>query len=143
MKEARVIWTEGMQFVGTANSNHAIVMDASSEVGGVNSGVRPGELLLIALAGCTGMDVVSILKKMRVKFDSFQIKARAESAPEYPKVYTRIELNYLISGRDIPPEKMEKAIELSQSKYCSVGAMLGKTAQISYHYEIKTPEEEL
>ena len=139
MKEARVIWTEGMQFIGTANSNHAIVMDASPEVGGVNSGVRPGELLLIGLGGCTGMDVVSILNKMRVKFDSFQIKVRAESAPEHPKVYTRIELTYLISGKDIPPDKVEKAIELSQSKYCSVGAMLGKTAPISYHYEIKPP----
>jgi len=140
MKEARVIWTEGLQFVGSANSNHAIVMDASHEVGGGDRGVRPGELLLIGLAGCTGMDVVSILNKMRVKFDSFQIKVRAETAPEYPKVYTRIELTYLINGRDIPQEKLERAIELSKTKYCTVGAMLGKTAQISYQYEIKKPE---
>lgn len=142
MKEARVIWTEGLQFVGAADSNHAMVMDAYPEVGGSNSGVHPGELLLISLAGCTGMDVVSILNKMRVKFDTFNIKVRAESAAEHPRVYTRIELTYVISGKDIPAEKLDRAIELSQSKYCSVGAMLGKTAKISYHYEIKKPEEQ-
>lgn len=142
MKEARVIWTEGMQFVGAADSNHAMVLDAAPEVGGTNSGVRPGELLLIALGGCTGMDVVSVLNKMRVKFDSFHIKLSAESATEHPRVYTRIELTYVISGKDIPPDKVERAIELSWSKYCSVGAMLEKTAKISYHYEIKKPEEQ-
>ena len=137
MKEAKVIWTEGLQFVGSANSNCAIVMDTSPEVGGGDRGVRPGELLLLGLAGCTGMDVASILKKMQVNFDSFQIKVSAESAAEHPKVYTRIKLTYLISGRDIPPEKLERAIELSQNKYCSVSATLGKTAQINYHYEIQ------
>ena len=139
---ARVKWTEGLQFVGTAESGHAVVLDGAPEVGGSNSAARPMELLLISLGGCTGMDVVSILKKMRVEWERFEIGLEAERAEEHPKAFTKIHLIYRIWGDDIPEDKLKRAIELSQERYCSVGAMLAKGAEISYEYQIN-PEPQL
>jgi putative redox protein len=142
MKTARVKWMEGMQFVGDAPSGHAIVMDAAQEAGGANSGARPKQLLLVGLGGCTGMDVISILRKMRVPFDSFEVEVNAEESGEHPKIWTRIELVYRVVG-DVPEDKFLKAINLSQERYCAVAAMLGKTAEISVRHEIlKTRKEE-
>ena len=135
MKKARIKWVEGMQFVGQAPSGHSIVLDTHEKVGGTDSSVRPAELLLVGLGGCTGMDVISILRKMRVPFEDFEVEVNAEEAEQHPKVLTKIELIYRITG-DIPQDKLEKAINLSQERYCSVSAMLGKTAQISHRYEI-------
>lgn len=134
--KARVTLNEGMQFVGNSESGHAVLLDAAPEVGGTDTALRPMEFLLISLGGCTGMDVVSILRKMRVEWERFEILLEAERAPEHPKVFTKIRLTYRIWGDDIPEDKLKKAIDLSQERYCSVTAMLSKTAEISYEYRI-------
>ncbi|MFH1011391.1 MAG: OsmC family protein [bacterium] len=141
MKTARVKWVEGMQFSGRVPSGHSILMDATEAVGGADSGARPKELLLAGLGGCTGMDVVSILRKMRVPFDSFEIEIHAESSEEHPKVWTRIELIYRIVG-DVPEDKFVKAISLSQERYCSVSAMLRGAAAITFRHEVIQPKKE-
>lgn len=135
MKKARIKWTGGMQFVGKADSGHAVVMDADGNNGGEDSAVRPGELPLIALGGCTGIDVVMILNKMKVHIEAFEITIEAEAAEEHPKVLTKIHVLYTLRG-DIPESKVKKAVKLSHEKYCSVGAMLGATAKTSYEYKI-------
>ncbi len=135
MKKARINWTGGMQFIGKADSGHAVVMDADSEHGGEDSAVRPGELSLIALGGCSGIDVIMILNKMKVPVEAFEITIEAEAAEEHPKVWTKIHVKYTITG-DIPEKKLKKAIELSHDKYCSVGAILGATAKMSHEYTI-------
>lgn len=136
MVEAKVKWVKGMRFVGSADSKHHVVMDADSRVGGEDGGARPMELLLIGLGGCTGMDVVSILHKMRIEFESLEIEIRAEKADEHPKVYRKIEMKYVITGSDIPEDKFLKAINLSQERYCSASVMLGKTAEFKITHEI-------
>ncbi len=135
MKEANIKWVEGFQFVGKADSGHAIVMDGGKEIGGSDSAVRPGELTLIALGGCTGIDVVNILNKMRVNLDSFEVQVRAEAVDEEPKVWKEIWIKYIVHG-EVPEEKLKKAIDLSYTTYCSVGAMLKKTAKVNYEYGI-------
>jgi len=125
----------GMTVIAKANSNHWIVMDSQEESGGHNAGPRPMELILMGLAGCTGMDVISILNKMKVKYNDFRIEITAEKATEHPKVYTKIHLKYRIWG-DVPEDKLSTAIELSRTKYCSVGAMLSKAAEITDEHEI-------
>jgi len=135
LKTAKCKWVQGLQFVASADSGHAIVLDAYTDVGGSDSGTRPGELLLIALGSCTGIDVVSILNKMRVKFESFDVEVKAEAAPEHPKMYTEIWVKYTIKG-DVPEDKFKKAIDLSKDRYCSVSALLKKGAEIHYDYEI-------
>lgn len=136
MMEAKVKWIKGMQFIGSASSKYKVVMDADPKVGGENSGTRPMALFLIGLGGCTGMDVVSILRKMRIGFDSLEIEIRAEKADEHPKVYKEIELKYVITGTNIPEDKFLRAIELSQERYCSASAMLKKTADFKITHEI-------
>ena len=138
MKNATVKWVSGLQVLGNADSGHAVPMDASKELGGNDSAVRPGELTLIALGGCTGIDVVNMLRKMRVEFDSFEVDVRAEAASEHPKVWREIWVKYRIKGR-VPEDKLKKAIELSSNTYCSVGAMLKKSAAVHYDYEILSP----
>jgi putative redox protein len=135
MKKAQIKWTGGMQFVGQADSGHAVVMDADGDNGGQNSAARPGELPLIALGGCTGIDVIMILTKMQVQIEAFEIAVEAEAAEEHPKVWTKIHVIYTLTG-DIPEKKVKKAVELSHEKYCSVGAVLGATARMSYEYKI-------
>lgn len=136
METAEVKWTGKMGFVGKGDSNHSIVMDTEPRVGGENTAVRPMELILLGLAGCTGMDVVSILRKMRIDFDRFRVQVQAERAEEHPKVYKKIRLNYTIKGVDIPEDKFKRAIELSQDRYCSVTAMLRQTAELTHSYQI-------
>lgn len=133
---AKVRWSEGLQFVGTSESGHALVLDTRAEVGGLEAGPSPMELVLIALGGCTGMDVVSILRKMRVEWERFEVGLEAERAEEHPKAFTEIHMTYRIWGADIPEDKLKKAIDLSLERYCSVGAMLAKSTKISYEYQI-------
>lgn len=133
--KAKVRLTGGMQFVGRAGSGHAVLLDAAPDVGGEDSAPRPMELVLIGLGGCTGMDVVSILRKMRLNWERFEILLEAERAPDHPKVFTKIHLIYRIWG-EVPEEKLKRAIELSLGRYCSVTAMLRRTAEITYDYEI-------
>ncbi len=124
-----------MQFEAVTGSNHRVTMDAEKAHGGDDTGARPMELLLAGLGGCTGMDVVSILKKMRKQVTNFTLNIHAERAAEHPKVYTSITLEYIIEGT-MEEKDVERAIELSQNKFCSASAMLGKTAKLSYTYKL-------
>jgi putative redox protein len=131
--EAKVTWVEDRRFVGQTSSGHAIVLDGSTE----KLGPSPMELLLIGMAGCTAYDIVSILEKKRQAVASLEVIARAERAEEPPRVFTHIEVEYVLRGRDIKPKAVEDAIHLSEEKYCSASIMLGKTAQISTSYRIE------
>lgn len=132
MKEELIAqWTNGMSFTSTVNA-HEITIDAHPKVGGEGKGPRPKPLLLYSLAGCTGMDVVSLLRKMRVEFSDLKIKISAELTEEHPKYYSKIHIIYLLTGKDIDKAKVEKAVNLSQDKYCGVSYMLRKAAEITY-----------
>ena len=126
-------WTSPMRFRGTESASGAgIVMDARVEHGGGGAGPTPIETLLMALAGCTGMDVITILKKMRMAPERFSVEASAERASEHPKVFTSIHLCYRAAGEYLQPVQVEKAVALSQDKYCSVAAMLRHAVPITY-----------
>lgn len=114
-----------------------ISMDAASSVGGEEKGVKPKGLTLVSLAGCTGMDVISILRKMRAEPNDFSIDVEAETSDEHPRVYTRIKLIYRFKGGNIKKDKAEKAVQLSQEKYCGVSAMLKKAVQIEYEIVVE------
>ncbi|MEW6262604.1 MAG: OsmC family protein [Thermodesulfobacteriota bacterium] len=139
LRQAEIKWVKGFQFVGRGDSGHAVVMDANQEIGGGNTAARPTELVLIALGGCTGIDVVNILTSMRLKIASLEIQVRAEPVEELPKSFREIWIKYVLRG-DVPEKKLREAIELSKTKYCSVGAMLSPGAKINYQYEIIRPE---
>ncbi len=128
-------WVQGLQFLAQGESGHGVVFDAAEKVGGSDTGTRPGEMVLMALGSCSGMDVVSILKKMRVSFDSFEVEIKGKAAEEHPKVWTEVWMKFKIKG-DVPEDKFKKAIEMSRDKYCSVGALFSKTAKVHYDYEI-------
>jgi len=130
---AQVTWVEDKRFVGRASSGHAIVVDGSAE----KLGSSPMELLLIGMAGCTAYDVMSILEKKRQSVTGLEVSARAERAEEPPRVYTTIEVEYVLRGREIKPKAVEDAIRLSEEKYCSASIMLGKTAQMTTSYRIE------
>ncbi len=134
--EARIRWAGAMQFVGRAGSNHLVPMDAAPDFGGENSATRPLELLLIALGGCTGMDVVSLLRKMRVDFTGIEMNITADKSEDHPSVYTRIDVEYVITGRGVDSEKVKRAIELSQERYCSVSAMLRRSCPVDFTWRI-------
>lgn len=127
---------QGLALAGKGESKHWVVMDGPEKFSGLEAGSRPMEVFLISLAGCTGMDVVSLLEKMRVKLDDFKMEVEAERAETHPKVFTKIHIEYLFFGKDIDPEKVEKAIDLSQNKYCSASAMLKKAVDITTSYKI-------
>jgi putative redox protein len=114
-----VQWTDNMAFRSEVNG-HEIKIDAVPEVGGNNTGPRPKPLMLLALGGCTGMDVISILKKMRVSPDSFNIKIESEQTEEHPKHYFKITIIYEFEGSDLPIDKLKRAVELSEERYCGV-----------------------
>lgn len=136
-KKAYIKQIKGITFAGKSDSNNWIVMDGPEDFGGANAGVRPKELLLIGLGGCTGGDVISILKKKKVEVKDFEINITAETAEEHPQVFTKINIEYIFHGDNILSKDVERAIELSQTKYCSVSKMLGKLADISHTYIIK------
>lgn len=125
----KIKWLGEMAFDAELDHHH-FTLDASPQVGGQNRGPRPKGLLLSGLAGCTGMDVVSILKKMKVKNFEFEIEVEAESTEEHPKVYKTIILNYIFKGENLPIAKVKRAVELSETRYCGASAMLGKAATI-------------
>jgi putative redox protein len=130
MTEASATWTDHDRFVGISSSRHAIVVDAAKE----KTANSPMELVLIGLCGCTATDVVSILRKKREPFTRLEVRAQAERASEPPTVYTEIKLTYRVGGK-VAPKAMEDAVRLSKEKYCSVSAMLAKTAKISFAIE--------
>jgi len=135
MQTARVVWVEHQQFVGVAPSGHAVPLDADRER---NSAPGPMEMLLVALGACTATDVVVILGKKRQKLESLEVVVSGERAPEPPTVWTRLEIVYRLRG-SLDEKAVRDALELSETKYCSVAAMLRKTASISFRYEILAP----
>jgi putative redox protein len=136
MLTAKVTYVKGMQFVGDTESGHALVMDAEPSDGGKNTGPRPMELLLAGAGGCSGMDVISILKKKRQDVTGLEINVKGEKAEDYPKKFTEITLEFVVRGRNISEEAVKRAVELSMTKYCSVKATLEGTAKIHYSYKI-------
>jgi putative redox protein len=131
-----VNWLDGMLMVGKSHSGHSITMDGPTEIGGENLGVRPMEMLLFGVAGCTMIDVVTTLKKMRQDLSHCETKISAERANEHPKVFTDIHIHFIIKGIDLDSKKVDKAITLSAEKYCSASIMLGKTAKITHDFEV-------
>jgi putative redox protein len=135
-KKAVVKQVNGVTFIGKSDSNHWIAMDGTEEFGGSNAGTRPKELLMIALGGCSGSDVTSILSKKKVKLDGLEMNVSAEVAVEHPQVFTKMHIEYILSGKNIPVKDVERAIELSLTKYCAVTAMLQKAMPIEHSYKI-------
>jgi putative redox protein len=133
----KVKWIDGLRFVGTDSSEHSIVMDASKQSGGEGSGFSPMQLLLIALGGCTGMDIVNILRKQRQQINDLEILVSGERAEEPPRVYNNIRVEYKIKGKDINENAVKRAIQLSEDKYCSVGAMLRAKAKVTSNCSIQ------
>jgi putative redox protein len=135
--KSKVKWLDNMTFVGESASGHAIVMDGPPEFGGRNLGVRPMEMLILGLGGCSAFDVILILQKSRQQVHNCEVELDYERAEENPKVYTRIHMQFIVSGRNLDESKVKRAIELSADKYCSASVMLGKTANITHGYEIR------
>lgn len=134
--KAEVVQVRGITFIGKAGSNHWTTMDGSSEFRGSEGASAPKELVLTALGGCTGADVASILYKMKENVSRFEISLDAEVADEHPKIYTNIHLTYKFWGKNLKEENISKAISLSQDKYCSVSAMLKKSVNITFSYQM-------
>lgn len=134
--KARVKWVEGVTFLGESGSGHAVVMDGPAEHGGRNLGVRPMEMLLLGMGGCTAFDVLHILKKARQPVTDCVVELDAERADEDPKVFTKIHAHFVISGNNLKESRVKRAVELSAEKYCSASIMLGATATITHDYEI-------
>lgn len=132
--KARVKWVDGMMFVGESGSGHAVVMDGAPEYGGRNLGIRPMEMLLIGLGGCTAFDVIQILKKGREAVTDCEVEISAERAETDPKVFTKIHIDYRVKGSHLAPTKVERAIALSKEKYCSASIMLGAVAEITHSW---------
>ena len=133
---ARARLMEGMRFMAESGSGHIVNLDASVEHGGADLGFRPMELLLVGLAGCTAMDVISILRKKRQEVRGYTVAVSGVRAETDPKVFTEITVEHRVFGHEVDPEAVRRAIELSESRYCGAGAMLGKTARLTHTYRI-------
>ena len=134
--KARIKWVEQVSFLGETESGHAVLMDGAPAAGGRNLGPRPMEMLLLGAGGCTSFDVISILKKSRQNVSDCYVELSAERAGEDPKVFTRIHMHFVVTGKDIKPDVVERAIKLSAEKYCSASIMLGKMADITHDFEV-------
>lgn len=134
--ECTVRWHDGMSFVAETGSGHMVAMDGAPEAGGRNLAPRPMELILAGAGGCTAFDVVMILKRGRQEVAGCEVKLTAERADTDPKVFTRINFHYVVKGKGLKPESVERAIQLSSEKYCSASIMLGKTAVMTHSWEI-------
>jgi putative redox protein len=134
--KATVQWKENMTFIGTPDSGFPVQMDADSSFGGTNQGVRPMEMVALGLAACTGMDVISILRKKRQQVAQFEVRVNAPRSPEHPKVFTRALITYIVTGTNVDEAAVLRAIELSITKYCPVQVMLSQAFPMELHYEI-------
>ncbi len=134
--QARVVWKGEMQFEATADSGHRLTLDAAPQHGGRNAGFRPMELLLIGTAGCTAMDVVALLRKMRQQFSAVEVTIGGERREEHPRAFTRLHLTYTVRGRNLDRAKVERAITLSQDKYCSATASLRGVAEVTWELHL-------
>jgi len=135
--DANVVWKKRMSFEGSADSGFRVPLGTVPAVGGDNDGFRPLELLAIGLAGCTAMDVVSILKKKRQEIHAFEVQVHADQAEEHPKVFTHIVIEYIISGKDISEDAVKRAVQLSEEKYCPAQAMFKNVAPIELKITIQ------
>lgn len=134
--KARIKWVEDVMFMGESGSGHAVIMDGAPEAGGRNIGIRPMEMLLLGLGGCTSFDVVQILRKSRQPITNCVAEIEAERASQDPKVFTKIHVHFKVTGKGLKEATVARAVNLSAEKYCSASIMFGKTAQITHDYEI-------
>jgi putative redox protein len=134
--DAKVIWQQGLTFTGTADSGFSVPLGADPGVGGADDGFHPLELMAVSLAGCTAMDVISILKKKRQDVTAFEVSVHAERAQEHPRVFTQIKVEYLVTGHHVEQAAVERAMELSKTTYCPAQAMLARVAEIELSYRI-------
>lgn len=135
--QAKVIWSQRLSFTGTADTGFSLPLGAKPQVGGDDDGFQPMELIALGLAGCTAMDVISILQKKRQEVTSFEVIVNGQRAVEHPRVFTHLEVEYRIGGVDIDRAAVERAIELSEAKYCPAQAMLGEVVPIELRYTIE------
>ena len=136
MVKAKITYTGGMQFIASADSGHAVVMDADTDVGGSNTGSRPMELLLMGIGGCSGMDIISILKKKKQQVIGLEADVSGTMAEDYPHKYTEINIEFIVRGKAVSEEAVKRAVQLSMEKYCSVKATLEGSAKIAFSYKI-------
>ena len=141
--EIKVSWAGGAAFIGESGAGHKVVMDGPPEGGGRDLGPRPMEMLLIGTGACSSYDVVSILKKSRQPVSDCEVHVSAERAETEPKVFTRIHLHFIVSGKDLKEKQVERAVSLSAEKYCSASIMLGASAEVTHDYEIRVVDETL
>ncbi|KAB2312487.1 OsmC family protein [Betaproteobacteria bacterium SCN2] len=134
--KARIKWIEGVSFAGQSESGHTVVMDGPPDAGGQNLGVRPMEMLLLGMGGCTAFDVMHILRKGRQQVTDCVAEIDADRAETDPKVFTRIHVHFVITGKGLDPKRVDQAVKLSAEKYCSASIMLGKVAEVSHDFEI-------
>ncbi len=134
---ARVKWVEQATFIGESGSGHAVVMDGPPDSGGRDLGVRPMEMLLLGMGGCTAFDVVHILGRQRQSVTDCVVELEAERAPDPPRVFTRIHVHFIVTGKGLAEKQVARAVQLSAEKYCSASIMLGKAAEISHDFEIR------
>ena len=135
--KARIKLAEGMNFVAESGSGHAVVVDAAPDVGGRDLGARPMELVLMGTGACTAIDVMHILRKARQPVTDCVVEVEAERAEKEPKVFTKIHLHYIVTGRSLPPAQVERAVKLSKEKYCSATIMLAATAKVTFDFEVR------
>ncbi|HEY6641444.1 OsmC family protein [Povalibacter sp.] len=135
--KAKVKWVQDVTFLGESGSGHSVVMDGAPEAGGRNLGFRPMEMLLMGLAGCSAFDVVLILKRGREDITDCVVDVDGDRAETDPKVFTHVRMHYIVTGRNLDPKKVERAVKLSEEKYCSASAMFGKTATLNHTIEIR------
>jgi putative redox protein len=138
--EARIKWVENAAFVGTTGSGHGVVIDGPPDIGGRNLGMRPMELMLLSVGACSAVDVVHILKKGRQDVADVQVEVKGERTDTDPKVFTKIHLHFVVAGRGLTRERVERAVQLSAEKYCSASIMLGRAgAEITHDFELREP----
>lgn len=134
--QARIKWKDEASFLAESGSGHTVLMDGPPEAGGKNLGPRPMEMLLMGTGGCAAFDVVLILKKSRQDIRDCVVEIQAERAAQEPKVFTRIHFHFILTGKKLNPQQVERAIRLSAEKYCSASIMLGKTAEMTHDFEV-------
>ncbi len=134
--KSRIKWIQDVMFVGESGSGHSVIMDGAPEAGGRNLGFRPMEMLLLGLGGCSAFDVMMILKRGRENVTDCVVELEAQRAETDPKVFTKIAMHYIVTGRALDRKKVERAVSLSAEKYCSASAIIAKTAQIEHTIEI-------
>ncbi len=137
--DATVTWKDGLAFEGASDTGFSVALDAAPDAGGQNPGFRPLELMLVSLGGCTAMDVISILKKMRQDVTGFEVRVSGDRATDHPKVFTRLRIEYVVTGRGIDRSAVEKAVNLSATRYCSAQAMLSQAAPIETVITLREP----